>query len=66
MNYYDLWNNGGVEREGRLCGVNTNTCAHTRFAMLTNADGKTHAVTLIAYKLLWMVGHNVINLALYG
>lgn len=46
--------------------VSTQTHVHAHFAVLTNADGKTHAVTLIAYKLLWMVGHNVINLALYG
>lgn len=55
----------GTRRQALWC-QHKHTHTHTHFAVLTNADGKTHAVTLIAYKLLWMVGHNVINLALYG
>lgn len=57
---------GWNEKAGFVVSTQTHAHTHTHFAMLTNADGKTHAVTLIAYKLLWMVGHNVINLALYG
>lgn len=47
------------------CRISTHSF-RWHFAMLTNADGKTCAVLLIVYEWLWMLGHNVITLGLYG
>lgn len=46
--------------------LSTQTHTDDIFAMLTNPDGKSHAVILIVYEWLWMVGHNVIKRGLYG
>lgn len=64
LNYYDLLNDGKTRQ--------ALWCQHTHrqhFAMLTNADEKTHAVTLmtlIIYELLWMLWHNVIKVGMDG